>query len=226
LAHERGCRGRQRGAEYCKRGISRPATRHLCSLKYSKWGSSPLWGQKVVSSRIPRVSLRLRGRSRGPAEAEKWARFRPRVVTDTRAKDPAHLAAAFQLRPCQLLVGVKMQKWGRRANLRIKSGHTSGAAETANGARNIANGVFPNQQRATCAASSPASGVQGLFGVKKLSARESRVFHYGYERGFWGQRRPKSGRGSAHESLPPRWQKNRRIYQPHSTCARASCSLG
>ena len=35
------------------------------------------------------------------------------------AKEPAHLSAAFHLRPCQLLVGVKMQKWGQRADLRI-----------------------------------------------------------------------------------------------------------
>ena len=174
----------------------------------------------------PACFTMARGRLLGPAEAEKWPRFAPRVGATALAKEPAHLSAAFHPRPRQLLVGVKCRNGVRGRVCGVKSRRTSGATEATKGARDNASGVIPDQQRATCAASSTASGVQVLFGVRNLAARESRVFHDGYEGGLGGQRRPKSGRGSAHEPAPPRWQKNRRIYQPHSSCAHASCSLG
>ena len=110
-------------------------------------------------------------------EAEKWARLGPRVGAIALAKEPPHLSAAFHLRPCQLLVGVKCGNGVRGGICGFKSWHTSGAAEATNGARDTARGVFLDEQRAACAASSPASGVQVPFGVRKLSARESRVFH-------------------------------------------------
>ena len=62
------------------------------------------WGEKMATPGLRWVSLRVQERLRGPAEAEKWARFRPRVGATALAKDPAYLFAAFHARRPQRLI--------------------------------------------------------------------------------------------------------------------------
>ena len=144
--HTSGAAEAANGARDNARGVFPDQQRVTCAASSPASGLQVRFGvRKVVSSRIPRVSLRLRGRVLGPAEVEKWARFGPRVGATALAKEPPHLSAAFQLRPCQLLVGVKCRNGVRGRVCGFKSWHTSGAAEAANGARDNASGVFPDQ---------------------------------------------------------------------------------